>query len=102
MAIVAVDGYCSLLGKVPRVQDMHLAKVQGHRRATEIADRNRVARFVSAVLDCAELFDLTLHAGRISWGVLWSVLANRGDEALDDPRHFAPRGSTMSFEIPTC
>lgn len=68
MAIVPIDGYCSLLRKVPRVQDMHLAKVQRHRRASEIADRNRVARFVNAVLDCAELFDLTLHAGRVSGG----------------------------------
>lgn len=70
MAIVPVDWYCSLLRKVPRVQDMRLAKVQRQRRASEIADRNRVARFVNAVLDCAELFDLTLHAGRISGGSL--------------------------------
>ena len=42
---------------------MNFAQMERERRASEIADRNPVGRLVDAVLEGAELFDLTLQLG---------------------------------------
>ena len=55
----AVHSFGVGLGQVPRVEDVRFAQVQGERRATKIADRDRVRRSVGTVLACAELIDLT-------------------------------------------
>ena len=76
MAIVAIQRNGTLLSEVPGIEDVNFAEMERKRRASEIADRYRVERLVSAVVYHAELIDLTQHEEVCLRGVVRSVLGN--------------------------
>ena len=73
VAVMAVKRHRASLRKVPGIEDVKFAKVYRDRRASQVADGNRVGRFVHAVFYCVELFDLTHHAGPLFVGEWFEV-----------------------------
>jgi len=94
VAIVAILRNRALLSEVPCIEDVNFAEMERKRRASEIADRYRVCRLISAVLDCAELFDLTVHEELVV-GECWECTRECPLRRSNDTRHCAPQTSMM-------